>query len=51
MYEWLRDYQRIEDEINCLEHNLIRSQNELKFPYNNKHVRLYVFPKNKQLSY
>ncbi|MGE6515358.1 hypothetical protein [Lysinibacillus sphaericus] len=30
MYEWLRDYQRIEDEITHLEHNLIRSQNELK---------------------
>jgi len=30
MYEWLRDYQRLEDEITYLEHNLIRSQNELK---------------------
>ncbi|MGE7090913.1 hypothetical protein ACQKII_05520 [Lysinibacillus sp. NPDC048646] len=30
MYEWLKDYQRLEDEITYLEHNLIRSQNELK---------------------
>ena len=30
MYEWLKDYQRLGDEIIYLEHNLIRSQNELK---------------------
>lgn len=30
MYEWLKDYQRLEDEITYLEHNLIRSKNELK---------------------
>ncbi|MFJ7981368.1 DUF1492 domain-containing protein [Lysinibacillus xylanilyticus] len=30
MYEWLRDYQQIEDEITYLEYNLERSQKELK---------------------
>lgn len=30
MYEWLRDYQQIEDEIAYLEYNLERSQKELK---------------------
>ncbi|UNT55819.1 hypothetical protein [Lysinibacillus capsici] len=30
MYEWLKDYQRLEDEITYLNHNLIRSKNELK---------------------
>ncbi|UUV23853.1 MULTISPECIES: hypothetical protein [Lysinibacillus] len=30
MYEWLKDYQRLEDEITYLDHNLIRSKNELK---------------------
>lgn len=30
MYEWLKDYQRIEDEITYLDHNLIRSKSELK---------------------
>lgn len=30
MYEWLKDYQRLEDEITYLEHNLMRSKNELK---------------------
>lgn len=30
MYEWLRDYQRIEDEIAYLEFNLERSEEELK---------------------
>ncbi|MFC9541649.1 hypothetical protein ACFTQ7_17490 [Lysinibacillus sp. NPDC056959] len=30
MYEWLRDYQQIEDEIIYLEFNLERSQKELK---------------------
>ncbi|MGE6516654.1 hypothetical protein [Lysinibacillus sphaericus] len=30
MYEWLRDYQKLEDEITYLEHNLSRSQSELK---------------------
>lgn len=30
MYEWLRDYQQIEDEITYLEFNLERSQKELK---------------------
>jgi len=30
MYEWLKDYQRLEDEIIYLEHNLMRSKNELK---------------------
>jgi len=28
--KWLQDYQRLEDEITYLEHNLIRSKNELK---------------------
>ncbi|MFB7158019.1 hypothetical protein [Lysinibacillus sp. NPDC056232] len=30
MYEWLRDYQQIEDEITYLEFNLERSQKELR---------------------
>lgn len=30
MYAWLKDYQRLEDEITYLDHNLIRSKNELK---------------------
>lgn len=30
MYEWLRDYQKIEDEIAYLEFNLERSESELK---------------------
>lgn len=30
MYEWLRDYQKLEDEITYLEYILSRSQNELK---------------------
>ncbi|MFJ7733784.1 DUF1492 domain-containing protein [Lysinibacillus sp. NPDC097231] len=30
MYEWLRDYQQIEDEIAYLEYNLERSQKELR---------------------
>lgn len=30
MYEWLKDYQRLEDEITYLEYHLIRSKNELK---------------------
>jgi len=30
MYEWLKDYQQIEDEITYLEYNLERSQKELK---------------------
>lgn len=30
MYEWLRDYQKLEDEITYLEHNLSRSKSELK---------------------
>ncbi|MDM5250040.1 hypothetical protein [Lysinibacillus sp. G4S2] len=30
MYEWLRDYQQIEDEIVYLEYSLERSQRELK---------------------
>lgn len=30
MYEWLRDYQRIEDDIAYLEFNLEQSQKELK---------------------
>ncbi|WP_427108602.1 DUF1492 domain-containing protein [Lysinibacillus xylanilyticus] len=30
MYEWLRDYQQIEDEITYLEYNLERSHKELK---------------------
>lgn len=30
MYEWLRDYQRIEDEIAYLEFNLEQSEKELK---------------------
>lgn len=30
MYALLKDYQRLEDEITYLDHNLIRSKNELK---------------------
>ncbi|WP_042470671.1 hypothetical protein [Bacillus ndiopicus] len=30
MYEWLKDYQQIEDEITYLEQNLNRSKKELK---------------------
>lgn len=30
LYEWLRDYQKIEDELSYLEFNLERSESELK---------------------
>lgn len=30
MYEWLRDYQKLEEEITYLEFNLERTENELK---------------------
>lgn len=30
LYEWLRDYRKLEDEIAYLEFNLERSENELR---------------------